>query len=116
MRRMFNERSRVVVYVEAEDVTRMTAQAKSEGKTLVEWARETLLGELSDNSEMRPVGNVPVARKRAGVSKRALGGEGVGGSVPAPVLERPASQGKSCQHGTPAGWRCWQCGGKAIIA
>jgi hypothetical protein len=27
----------------------------------------------------------------------------------------PLGKGKTCPHGIARGWRCWQCGGPAII-
>ena len=46
MRKIFDDRARFVVYMEQSNIIGLTKLAKAEGKTLVEWARETLLGEL----------------------------------------------------------------------
>jgi hypothetical protein len=48
VRRIFEERARLVVYVESAAAGEMEKRARGEGKTLVEWMRETLLGELEN--------------------------------------------------------------------
>jgi hypothetical protein len=75
--------------------------------------RETLLGELEDNSGVRPEPAVRVAGRRAPARGRrpiepvAAVADGDG--------ENHERQAKACKHGVPKGWRCWQCGGQAII-
>jgi hypothetical protein len=116
MRKLFTERTRLVVYVEASDLTRLTEKARSEGRTVVEWARETLLGELETDSELPRPERVRVAERRANtVGVEEVHGRGVSA---APVLaDKPTkrAKGKYCKHGTQKGYRCWQCGGMAII-
>jgi len=119
VRKIFSQRARLVVYVESESADRMTERARSEGKTLVEWMRETLLGELEDNSAVRGTTPVRMARRRTSVSGRLLAAE--------PVLHMADSLGdgggvaedvpvvRTCKHGTERGVRCWQCGGIAVI-
>ena len=68
MKRIFGERARLVVYVEAGDLGRMVVRAKSEGKTLVEWARETLVGASGAGKGVRRAEPVRVAEGRAGAS------------------------------------------------
>jgi hypothetical protein len=57
MRKIFDERTRLVVYLEHAEVVRMTAEAREQGCTLVEWAREALRNELQIRTN--PV-NVPL--------------------------------------------------------
>ena len=81
MRKLFTERVRLVVYVEASDLTRLTERAREEGKTLVEWARETLLGELEDNSDVpraKPVRR-PNQVRSASMEPRRAGAAGSAG-------------------------------------
>jgi hypothetical protein len=70
VRRIFEERARLVVYVESSSADAMEKRARSEGKTLVEWMRETLLGELEDSTEVRPVREVSVARRSTPAPER----------------------------------------------
>jgi hypothetical protein len=46
MRKQFETRVRLVIYMDARDLNRLTARAKREGRVLVAWAREVLMGEL----------------------------------------------------------------------
>jgi hypothetical protein len=48
MKKLFEDRVRIAVYLERGSLDAMTALARSEGKTLVEWARDVLLAEVSD--------------------------------------------------------------------
>lgn len=111
MKRLFMERSRLVVYVEASDLTRLTEKARSEGKTVVEWARETLLGELEDSSGLPRTPAVRVAERRTlPVELDAVAAEGPRGKV---TVEK--SKERTCKHGVAKSWHCWQCGGIAVI-
>lgn len=65
-----------MVYVESADADKIEKLARSEGKTLVEWARETLLGELEANSAVRTKRAVPVARWRTMPHEVGPGGSG----------------------------------------
>jgi hypothetical protein len=123
----------------------MLEKARGGGQTLVEWARETLLGELEDDTAkdgacrrcgekcdycdagddkaMRRVEPVRVAGRRTGTPKRvaepAASPEGAVDGVVHEYVEQVAVQQvrgtKTCVHGVAKGWRCWQCGGPAII-
>jgi len=168
VRRIFEERARLVVYVESADADKMEKLARGEGKTLVEWMRETLLGELEqirggenqayglrNGSRIRVAGRSASARgginpvdsgmesgqgvPEDGASKRTArqrGTSGVsgepgagmqaerrGGNLPKErdmaahaSAENPITRSpKTCKHGVSKGWRCWQCGGVAII-
>lgn len=46
VRKQFETRVRLVIYMDARDLNRLTARAKREGRVLVAWAREVLMGEL----------------------------------------------------------------------
>jgi hypothetical protein len=46
MRKQFETRVRLVIYMDARDLNRLTARAKREGRVLVAWAREKLMDEL----------------------------------------------------------------------
>ena len=61
VRKIFSDRARIVVYLEQAEVPVMVAKAREEGKTLVEWAREVLRGEISQ--DVRGVQEVRVARQ-----------------------------------------------------
>jgi len=107
-----------VVYVESADADRMEKLARSEGKTLVEWMRETLVGELEANSAVPRTKPIRVAGRRA-VPNGDSGGVGVS-DVAASAGKRvdateSTSKGPTCKHGISKGWRCWQCRGVAII-
>lgn len=114
MRKLFTDRARLVVYVEAGDLNRLTAHARGEGKTVVEWARETLLGEL-ENGNGDAVRRGPAVRvgQRRAVSRLPAAGGAETASECVPVEEHPKVA--SCQHGRPKGFNCWQCGGLAKV-
>lgn len=128
VRKLFSDRARLVVYVEAEDLNRLTAHARKEGRTVVEWARETLLGELNGASredhavrsarKPRSVRRGPDPHEHAIAVAQALDA----GSNPEcnPVAGRAdavddvrRAKAKVCVHGRPQGFNCWQCGGIA---
>ena len=128
MRKIFSQRARVVVYLENESVDRMLEKAREEGKTLVEWARETLLEQLADNSDVPRTRAVRVAGRRAHAAQRLSVAAGTGNATSAeePVCaaedvplvlgaEGHAQKRRTCKHGIEKGWRCWQCGGMAVI-
>lgn len=68
VKRIFTDRARLVVYVEAEELNGMTALARGSGKTLVEWAREVLREKLEGGNAVRAVQPVRVSERRT--SKR----------------------------------------------
>lgn len=54
MKKLFEKRARVVVYVEQAELDRMMVEAKAEGKTVPEWARERLRAAKVDSAELLP--------------------------------------------------------------
>jgi hypothetical protein len=127
VRKIFNQRARIVVYLENEAIDRMLVKARDEGRTLVEWARETLLGELdgagNHKAGMRGSGTTRPVRRGISSGKRVTavfaapdaepdsGGYAVAGRADGVDNVRR----KTCKHGIAKGWRCWQCGGIAVI-
>ena len=97
MKRLFIERSRLVVYLESSDLQRLTEQARSEGKALVEWARETLLGELENNSDVPRPRRVRVAERGIGAPER-----------PETLVSVASGHGK-CEHRKAKGELCYKC-------
>ena len=89
-----------MVYVESTDMDRMTATARSEGKTLVEWAREKLVEGIADYREK--------GVRRAKAVPAVEGGTSADGG-----FEVFGEKGKAgaCPHGIEKGWRCTLCGG-----
>lgn len=81
MKKQFESRTKLSVYVEEGDLALMTAKSRAEGKLLSEWARETLLGELGDKSVL----------SHGAVSE--------------------VKNTKTCPHGIEKDWRCTLCGG-----
>src|SRR5277367_5067711 len=71
MRKIFSDRARIVVYLEQAEVPVMVAKAREEGKTLVEWAREVLRGEISQ--DVRGVPGVRVEKRGARRNGGTLG-------------------------------------------
>jgi hypothetical protein len=110
VRRIFTDRARLVVYIESGDLLRLTAKARSGGKTLVEWARETLLGELEANSDVPCTRPVRMARRRPITREHDTGLASEGN-----LESKPRVSGPACKHGVRKGYRCWQCGGLAVI-
>jgi hypothetical protein len=95
MRRIFDERSRLVVYLEQADLIRMTAKARESGQTLVEWARESLRNELAIGTETPNHQTEEVPRTRA----TRMGERG-----PAEPKRRTEDQGLvACKHGAAKG-------------
>jgi hypothetical protein len=114
------------VYLDAEDFTRVTARANEERQAVSEYVRELVLEDLDAVGEFERVQRtkrVRVAGRRTN-AKSGMGGVAVKepeasvGEVVAGELEERAAvhpKGKYCAHGTQKGYRCWQCGGKAVI-
>lgn len=61
VRKIFQDRARVVVYLEQGDVEAMLAQSRFCGMTLVEWMREVLRGELLEGGTH--VGRIDTPRR-----------------------------------------------------
>lgn len=106
-----------MVYVEAGDLNRLTEKARESGQTLVEWARETLLGELENSAKLPRPDGVRLVRRRSvdscpteTIELDAVAAEGPRGKA---TVERRSE--KQCKHGVGKGWHCWQCGGIAVI-
>jgi hypothetical protein len=117
MKKQFDNRAKLSVYVENGDLELMTEKARTSGKLLSEWARETLLRGLGDKSIL----------ERGRVDGQGNGG----GRVDAKDVQEghpefdswDHSQGvlgllknhlcpvASCPHGLEPGWRCTLCGG-----
>lgn len=112
VRKIFTERTRLVVYLETRDLARITATARAAGKTVVEWAREVLV-ELGDAKAVREAGGLPLAGRRVAAPER-LPGESVA-AVAVGDGEEHGRKPRTCKHGTERGFRCWQCGGLAVM-
>ena len=122
MKRVFQERARLVIYLEQGDLGKVTKMAREEGKTVVEWMREMISGTIeaeevpslkeaneSDKGVQDVRGGVKVpgdgGRKSNAGRSRAVGGTGA-------VLR---GGGKTCVHGVSKGYNCWKCGGLAKV-
>lgn len=113
VRKIFSDRARLVVYVEAQDLNRLTEKARDEGRTLVEWARERLLEELEAGTPVRRVKPVRVVGRRALSAVRSVA---VAEASPVKADESGHThKAKCCKHGTAKGHNCWQCGGIAVM-
>jgi hypothetical protein len=70
MRKQFETRVRLVIYMDARDLNRLTARAKREGRVLVAWARDVLLGaSVKDAVQSHSVQGEP-ATSLASVNKK----------------------------------------------
>jgi len=96
MRKQFEKRARLAIYLENSDLQRLTAKARAEGKLLAEWARETLLGELGGNSEVRSKPAIRVAGRGAAELERISG-----------TFDESLKAIKVCRHGLSS---CTICG------
>jgi hypothetical protein len=144
VKRMFEERARLVIYLESSDMVRLTAVARGEGKTLVEWARGVLLAQggpvegcqtLSmrippaeavsiiaaaprnalEDVRQAPFKKRPPVKRRDPEPERGPKEQEVPPVVePEKILEKPV--GKTCAHGTAKGYNCWVCGGLAKVS
>lgn len=70
MRRQFEHRARLVVYLENADVQRMTARAFQDGMVLMDWVRETLLGELDELPTRGSDADIGSAKRKGSVAVR----------------------------------------------
>ena len=70
--------------------------------TMSAWIKERIFGAGSRDSDVQRAEPVRVARRGTATSER-------------PAAEKPKILLKACKHGTPKGWRCWQCGGISIV-
>lgn len=101
MRRKYQDRRHITVYLDLAEYDKLRKAAGGDGK-ISEWARETLLGELEDNSDVRAERQVPSARRGTSAVERATG-----------KFERPAEASeaaplpKLCRHKLP---NCTVCG------
>lgn len=95
MLKQFDAPVRLQVYLEREDLQRITERARSEGKLLSEWAREKLLAGVEDNPGVRrEAGAVRVAKRRIGSG---------------PVAQGSAVATGSCPHHKRRGELCYKC-------
>jgi hypothetical protein len=65
------------------------------------WCRERILSERNQDHRSNDVPRSP----EVPVVQRSVG-----------APERHSASGKTCEHGTAKGYRCWQCGGLAKVA
>lgn len=97
MKKVFDDRARIAVYLDKADVIRMESKAREEGMTLAEWAREALRGELKIGGNGDRVeraigpGAMGTAGRGTGVSRGRAGREG--GAVGAGGLATGSSGG-----------------------
>jgi hypothetical protein len=112
MRKRFEVRARLVLYMEQEDLNRLTAQAREAGRTVVDYARDVLLAPavvpgIRVSQEMRRDDAHELPRKRSGLDAA------VGLSTMEQVQEEArAKPGQpQCAHGVKRGFRCWLCKG-----
>jgi hypothetical protein len=96
MKKQFEVRARLVIYLEQADLNALTALAREDGRTLVEWARGLLIERLA-----------PAVPLEVRYTQRA--------SITAPELQeeldkhaRLAREGV-CPHGKRAGAVCGKC-------
>jgi hypothetical protein len=109
---MFTERERLVIYLEKSDILRMTAKAKENRETLIEWARGVLRNELTIEMHRPPEDlqkprNVPLVERSVVTPGRPKRVEGASNKL--------VSSSRTCKHGMANGYHCWQCGGVAVI-
>jgi hypothetical protein len=91
----FTDRAMLKVYVERTDLRKLAERATANRRDVSEYVRDLLLEHLhadGDSENLRRVPALRVAERRASESERTSGGAGLGGSVPSPVLERPAAR------------------------
>ena len=85
MRRQFEQRARLVVYLETKDLARLTAVARENAKTVIEYARDLILEHLSENADDKAVrGNRAVrvgGRRTAAARLDAVSPSGAKGKV-----------------------------------
>ena len=99
--------------VSEQELSEWKAAAAEEGMLLSEWIREVCNGEIQASPKSD---GLPDVRKDGGirVSERGVD-SGVGVEVPVPNADKARKPVATCKHGTEKGWRCWQCGGKAVV-
>jgi hypothetical protein len=68
MRKQFENRVRLVIYMDQRDLNALTARAKFKGRVLVDWAREVLFREISEVPVDPPVEFKPASRPRKDIS------------------------------------------------
>jgi hypothetical protein len=127
----FTDRKQLKVYLEKADLERLEGEATEVGKTVSEYAREKLLAEPTAGKEesgddrvpeLPGGGEVREARRREPVATKPLGGPcdhdfgyGPGKCPYAQCRNANPKAVARCKHGTEKGYRCWQCGGKAVV-
>lgn len=115
MRRQFEHRARLVVYLENADVQRMTARAVQDGMVLMDWVRETLLGELDELPTRGSGADIGSAKRKGSVAVRVRKEADVPAEPDAGAGHHVhASEGPSCGHAAEPGFggrkcRKWGC-------
>jgi hypothetical protein len=89
----------------------MEKEARSEGYTLVEWMRETLLGALENNSNVSKALPVRMAGGRAPAHERALGVAKELDEASNPEAPSHHLSG-TCEHRKRRGELCYKCDSK----
>lgn len=117
VRKIFRDRMKVTVYVEAEDLIRLTERSRGEGKLLAEWAREVLLGEIGEEAVQGVVSEKPAKGATATVGagtkarqERELPHDRATGKYSGAMVQGESKE-KTCPHGVKKDWRCTLCGG-----
>ncbi len=73
VKKIFKDRARLVIYLEARDVARLTALAREEGKLVAEYVRERMLDEVKAMQELEePVAVAQTAKPVADEAVRTL--------------------------------------------
>lgn len=100
MRKIFEERVRLVVYLESTDLQKLTQAARADGKTVVEYARDLLLENLGEerNRVLRPRNHrTPKARTGSAVE------------VHERTEDQPVLKPGKCAHAKERGHLCYKC-------
>jgi hypothetical protein len=103
MRKQFETRVRLVIYMDARDLHALTARAKREGRVLVAWAREALLREIDG-----ALPTFPDPRPLTNGEKKAMRKVREGGTVHTAASNRLTCMCATCSayrnnHGIPLG-------------
>jgi hypothetical protein len=119
MRRQFEVRARLVLYLEQADLNALTALAREEGRTLVDWARNELIERLKPAVKQgKGIGATPEKRHKPRTRSTIRAIEDVahevtrktaGGMVDVPRIPERAGM---CPHHHAAGELCYKRDGK----
>jgi hypothetical protein len=75
MKKQFEDRVRLAIYLEREDLNLMTGLARAEGLAVIEWARRALTEELDRVVPLEPVAPEMTEEEREEFEKLALTGK-----------------------------------------